>query len=142
MSDYTVLVPVDGSDHASAGLEYACTTYTDATLLVVHVVSPGLLPREGISSFDDVERRVDEARERTTQILEEARELAGKHGREVSTDVAFGHPPAAITEYATQEDVDHIILGSRGESADLDRRLGSVAEAVLRDAPTLVTIVR
>ncbi|CAN5263286.1 bifunctional serine/threonine-protein kinase/universal stress protein [soil metagenome] len=50
-------------------------------------------------------------------------------------------PAAAIIEYANSNDVDHIIVGSRGSSA-LRRYLGSVSSQVVAEAHCSVTVVK
>lgn len=35
-----VLVPIDGSPHADAALEYACTAFADAELTLLFVLDP------------------------------------------------------------------------------------------------------
>ena len=50
-------------------------------------------------------------------------------------------PAVAIVDYAHNNDVDHIIIGSRGTSA-LRRYLGSVSAQVVADATCTVTVVK
>ena len=50
-------------------------------------------------------------------------------------------PATAIIDYAHNNDVDHIIIGSRGNSA-LRRYLGSVSAQVVAEAGCTVTVVR
>ncbi len=50
-------------------------------------------------------------------------------------------PATAIIEYAHNNDVDHIIIGSRGSSA-LRRYLGSVSAQVVAEANCTVTVVK
>lgn len=50
-------------------------------------------------------------------------------------------PAGAIIEYAHNNDVDHIIIGSRGTSA-LRRYLGSVSAQVVAEAACTVTVVK
>lgn len=50
-------------------------------------------------------------------------------------------PALAIVEYANSNDVDHIIIGSRGSSA-LRRYLGSVSSQVVAEANCNVTVVK
>ncbi|MFZ6672820.1 protein kinase domain-containing protein [Undibacterium sp. Xuan67W] len=50
-------------------------------------------------------------------------------------------PAAAIIDYANNNDVDHIIIGSRGSSA-LRRFLGSVSSQVVAEAHCTVTVVK
>ena len=53
-----------------------------------------------------------------------------------------GKPAREIVSYAEKGDVDHIVMGSRGRSGLSRLLLGSVAETVVRRAPTPVTVVR
>jgi nucleotide-binding universal stress UspA family protein len=48
---------------------------------------------------------------------------------------------AAIVEFATGNQVDHIVMGARGNSA-LRRYLGSVSSQVVAQADCSVTVVR
>jgi nucleotide-binding universal stress UspA family protein len=50
-------------------------------------------------------------------------------------------PAAAIVDYAKVNDVDHIVIGSRGSSA-LRRYLGSVSSQVVAQAECTVTVVK
>jgi nucleotide-binding universal stress UspA family protein len=50
-------------------------------------------------------------------------------------------PAAAILQYATMNQVDHIVIGSRGASS-LRRYLGSVSSQVAAQAPCTVTVVK
>jgi len=50
-------------------------------------------------------------------------------------------PASAIVEYAKINDVDHIVIGSRGSSA-LRRYLGSVSSQVVAQADCTVTVVK
>jgi len=50
-------------------------------------------------------------------------------------------PAAAIIDYANSNDVDHIIIGSRGKSA-IRRYLGSVSAQVVAEALCTVTVVK
>lgn len=143
MSERTILVPVDGSEHATDGLEYACKEYPEADIVVLYVASlDGLSTDDDIRSFADVDRCLDHERDRATAIVEDAKEHAATLGREVTTETRIGRPAADIVSYADEHDVDHIVMGSRGQTDDPETSLGSVAETVMRDAPVLVTVVR
>lgn len=50
-------------------------------------------------------------------------------------------PAAAIVDYARSNDVDHIVIGSRGSSS-LRRYLGSVSSQVVAQADCTVTVVK
>lgn len=139
-----ILVPVDGSPKSLEGLEYAVTTYPDEeiTVLSVMTVHDARTPRDRPLSRDSFEEWYDEAREETDDILDEAREMATDHGTEISTAIEMGEPWRAIVDYAEENDIDHVIMGSHGRNDDTPLPLGSVAETVMRRSPVLVSIVR
>lgn len=134
------LVPVDGSLKSLEGLEYAVTTYPEDEITVLSVMTPHGAWNNGDRPLSQAqfENWYDEAREETANILDEARELAADHGTEIDVD----EPWRAIVEYAEENDIDHIIMGSHGRDDDSPLPLGSVAETVMRRLPVLVSIVR
>ncbi|MFC6942481.1 universal stress protein [Salinirubellus sp. GCM10025818] len=139
-----ILVPVDGSPKSLEGLEYAVTTYPEDRVTVLSVMTPHGAWNDGDKSLSQAqfENWYDEAREETDDILDEAREVASDHGAEITTEVAVGEPWRAIVEYAEENDIDHIIMGSHGRDDDSPLPLGSVAETVMRRSPVLVSIIR
>jgi nucleotide-binding universal stress UspA family protein len=73
-------------------------------------------------------------------LLGDATQLA--NDREVETVSEIGEPGRVIVDYATEEPVDHVVLGTHGRP-DPERPLfGSVADAVVRRSPVPVTLVR
>jgi nucleotide-binding universal stress UspA family protein len=145
----TVLVPVDGSPLSFRALRYAVTEFPDASITVINVIDL-YEPDHGASLDDDTTyeppmgsdewyTQVEEAAER---LLDEARDIAADHGREIDTVSDIGEPARIIVDYADEEDVDHVAVGAHGRSS-VDRPLyGSVTEVVARRSPVSVTIVR
>lgn len=132
-----VLVPLDGSDHANAGLEYALEAFPDATISAVHVVDPTHDHESTVGSGDTA---LDRAEDRGERILDGAAERAGEHDRDVQTYLRRGTPHKEILAL-TNTDVDHVVLGSHGESPISRPFLGRVSEAVVRRAPVTTTVV-
>ena len=62
----------------------------------------------------------------------------------VDTAVGTGDPAETIVEFVEAGDVDHVVMdGHGGERNELARRLlGTVATAVVGEAPVTVTVVR
>jgi nucleotide-binding universal stress UspA family protein len=125
------------------GLEHACREYPDAEVVALHVVSFGrLFGDRALLSFEDVEGWLDEERDRATDILDEAAGRGTELDQELTRETQLGRPSSVIVAYAEEHDIDHIVMGSRGEGDGSGAPLGSVAESVMRDAPVLVTVVR
>lgn len=138
-----VLIAFDGGEQAMAALEHTFTEFPDATLLVLTVLDPteaayitgDEFRMPGTDWQDRLQRDAD-------SCLDQARELATEYNQSIETVTLVGRPRREIVQYATEEDIDHIVLGSRGRTGLRRVLLGSVAESVLRRSPVPVTIVR
>lgn len=137
-----VLVAFDGSPLSERALTYAIENFSDATITAMYAINP-------IDSVMDVEAGglpvaedwYDDARERATGILGTATDLAAEHDIDLETVTEVGRPARAILEYAGDNGIDQIVMGSHGRSG-IDRALlGSVAETVTRRARVPVTVV-
>lgn len=141
--DTHVLVGYDESPQAEAALRHALEKYPDAQITAIHVNDP----REWISEGDefggfyseDMYERVQEAAQET---LEEAERIAAEFDRELETTTQAGRPASEIVQFAEENDVDHIVVGSHGRRGLNRFLLGSVAETVVRRSPVPVTVIR
>ncbi len=127
-----VLVPTDGSDCATAAIDHALSIASTcgATLHALNVVddsvivgSPGgVLPE---TYLDDLEQIGEEA---TEELAERARE----HGVDVKTAVENNTPGDGINAYASDSDIDLVVMGTHGRSGIERFLLGSTTERVIR----------
>jgi len=138
-----VLVPLDGSPLADDALAHALEVF-DCPITVVNVVTPldTTMSEGGVLEVD--EARLEEEHERADRLVERARERAGERGRTVETTVETGEPAETILAYVDAADVDHVVMGGHGgpKTGTLRRLLGTVATAVVGEAPVSVTVVR
>ncbi|MFC4986229.1 universal stress protein [Saliphagus infecundisoli] len=127
-----MLIAFDGSDPSIASLEHALEVFPEAELIAIHVVDELESHYGGGSGADgDVE----------PDFFETVTEIAAKYDTDINTCVINGTPASAIIEFADEESVDGIIVGSAGRSGVSRMLLGSVAENVARKASVPVTIV-
>lgn len=130
-----ILVPIDDSDRSTEAMEFAFDGNPDATFVALHVHEPvygeGFAWRERDDDDADVE-----------QLFAHAENLAEKHGVALETVSSEGKPSDEIVEYAEENPVDSIVMGSHGRSGASRVLLGSVAETVTRRSPVPVTVVR
>lgn len=140
-----VLVPIDESSRSLDALEFTFETFPDARITVLHVLDPGDLIRSSViegelfSEFDDVKGHYDDA---VDAVFEDARTLADEYDIDIETEDVLGGVSASIIEYVTDNDIDHIVIGSHGRRGPGRILLGNVAEKVSRRSPVPVTIVR
>ncbi|WP_254531010.1 universal stress protein [Natrinema gelatinilyticum] len=145
-----ILVPTDGSPLSRRALETALAEYPDADIVALHVVDPF---EPGYSVYDapyDVENEpihgseewYERADELATVLLEDLQDVAAGYDTELELETITGDPSREIVEYATDNDVDQIIMGSHGREEGARILLGSVTEAVAFRAPMRVSLVR
>ncbi|AGB32378.1 universal stress protein UspA-like protein [Natrinema pellirubrum DSM 15624] len=137
----SVLVPTDGSDHAArvAGHALGLARWFDATVHVVSVVdvsaAGGVFDAGGVSPAF-VERLEDEAAAAIERI-----ETMTDTDR-VRSAVLKGSPAATILEYADENDVDLIAMGTHGRTGVNRYLTGSVTERVVRQSDVPVMTAR
>ncbi|WP_137285381.1 universal stress protein [Halorussus salinisoli] len=127
-----ILVPTDGSPCAEVAAEYAedLATRYDATVHALCVVDPRAL--ENAPQYDQLKEERSEIAERTCAKLS----MTGVKTKEaVHTDV----PHTAILQYAKDQGIDLIVMGTHGRTGVERYLLGSVTEKVVRlsDVPVL-----
>jgi nucleotide-binding universal stress UspA family protein len=134
-----ILVPTDGSAAADAAAETALNLAQrfDASLHAINVVELGESPT-------DVESEVAEAvTQRGTRTLATLGERADDAGVSATTRVEKTADPVhrTIADYATDHDVDLIVMGTHGRTGLNRLVLGSVTERMLRTSPVPVLTV-
>jgi nucleotide-binding universal stress UspA family protein len=140
-----ILFPTNFSDLSEAALKYAIQFATDyrATLHVIYGVDnacqfsmgayPGMIP--------NIMPRVDAmGKEAEKGVQRLAAERIGQSVKTV-TKVLVGRPFEEINNYAANQVVDLIVIGTHGLGGVTHMLLGSVAEKVVRTAPCPVLTV-
>jgi nucleotide-binding universal stress UspA family protein len=126
----SILVPVDGSDNAREALKYAAVIAgkTGARITLLHVAerSPFKL-------------RSRESGKAGAAVLSKAAEEV--KGVKVHQIVESGNPAKVITELASKNDYDLIVIGRKGQGAKMRFWLGSVSSHVIHYAPDSVLLV-
>ena len=68
--------------------------------------------------------------------------MADEHGVTVIESIGYGKPDEEILEYADEERIDAIVMGTHGRSGVGRFVMGSVAEKVVRKSPIPFVTVR
>jgi nucleotide-binding universal stress UspA family protein len=139
-----VLVPTDFSDSARQALRYGMSFAKEygAELVLLHVVenltvgyASDLFPVPMAEVFQEISGY---AKSELAKLGEEAR----ARGITVQEQVVQGKPSAEIIRFASENEIDVIVLGTHGKGM-LDQALfGSTTERVVRRAPCPVLTVR
>ncbi|EMA18309.1 universal stress protein [Haloarcula amylolytica] len=127
-----ILVPYDGSDEAQRGAEHGIelAAALDATVHALYVIDLPGTPR-ALALRDDEEEMREEYRNYGEEVLANLGTVAEEHGVEYKTHFKTGAPSEEIVEFAENEDMDAIVLGSafRGKLGNL---LGGTTDKVVR----------
>ena len=135
-----ILVPTDGSSGVERAVEHAvdlARTY-GAELHVLNVVNIASLSA-GVNSEAVVENLEDQGEELTYRVAEQATDAGVE---DVTCEVTHGIPHQAILDYAEEEDVDLVVMGTHGRTGLEHYLLGSVTEKVVRTSDVPVLTVR
>ena len=138
-----ILVPLDFSRHADHVLEWAAhlAEEHESRLLLLHAYH---LPVE----FQQLEGAYL-PQDFWASVKAEAEQNLGRYaeplrarGLTVETIVREGYPATVIEEEALEQQVDLIVIGTRGLSGLKHLLLGSIAERVVQKAPCPVLTVK
>jgi len=139
-----ILFPTDFSKYSMSAAEYAVERARkyNATVHVLHVIED-FKPILAIRTFDLTQEKIET--EMASQAEEELdkciAEMSQKFGEaDFKKAIKFGVSHAEIVKYATENDIDLIVIATQGKTGLLHTLLGSVAEKVIRhsDCPVLV----
>lgn len=132
-----LLVPTDGSEAAADAAKHAYSLGEryDATVHVLAVVEQSESASIVGHGGDKLETLRENGTESTARIVEEAL------SRDVDAvgAVEVGNPDRVILDYATDNDIDVIVMSTHGRSGVGRFLMGSVTERVIRggDVPVL-----
>jgi nucleotide-binding universal stress UspA family protein len=135
-----VLIPTDGTNAVQPAVDHAldlAETY-GAALHALYVVDQGAYVGVDVRS-DMIIETLETEGEEAVEAVEERAEAAGVP---VTTAIVRGDPYREILDYADEQGVDLVVMGTHGRRG-LDRYLlGSVTEKVVRSADLPVLTVR
>ena len=134
-----ILLATDFSEHARKALLEAVRLARkhDAELHVLYVQVVAL---QGVGTFTDVEMP-DYIRNLQQVSLGADQDVDLNYRKSVAKVVRDTSEAAGIVRYAREEGVDLIIVGTHGRGPISELVLGSVAQAVVRQAPVSVLVV-
>lgn len=130
----TILIPYDGSDEAKKGAEHGLglAAALGASVHVLYVIDLPGAPR-ALALRDDEEEMRERYREYADEVLEELSSMAESRGIETVTATRTGSVGEEIVDYAADEGMDAIVMGSayRGKIGSL---IGGTTDKVVKSA--------
>ncbi len=141
----SILVPTDGSGFANKAVEMACDLADKygARILFLHVITGEKVP--ALAHFAEIEhiKESEVPRAIADRLLDTAESTARKAGlTDIERMVRDGDPAKEVLDVAKGDDVDLIVMGSRGLGALKELMIGSVSHKVSQLAPCATITVR
>lgn len=137
-----ILLPFDGSKEARKGVEHGIelAAALGATVHPLYVIDLPGAPRT-VYVRDDEEEMREEYREYGEKVTAEVCEMAADAGVECETAIKSGAPAEEIVDYAEDEGMDAIVIGSAYQGR-FRALLGSTADKVVRTSKVPVITTR
>lgn len=140
----TILIPFDGSDEARRGAEHGIelAAALGAAVHALYVMDLPGVPR-AVALRDDEEEIREDYRAYGEDVTGEICQLAADAGLECTQALKTGAPSEEIVDYADDEGMDAIVIGSSYQGR-FGALLGSTSEKVVRTAtvPVITTRMR
>ena len=147
MSISKILVAVDGSDPSFNASAYAIdlAKRNDAELIVLYIISPvpySQFEYANIGRMKEIESIEMEKAQR--EVVDKVKQKATENKVSVKTEVLIKYTSVVkeIVEYAEDNKVDMIVIGSRGVTGLKKLLLGSVANGVVTYSHCPVLVVK
>lgn len=149
-----MLVCADGSQHSMKTIEEAIKIAGGCTfseVAIIHVFDSNTdrsawFGREGYSipakDMKLIQEMWEQDKEKSQEILREAKEIFAKKNIEVKTIFKEGHPAHTIAQVANEEGYNMVVIGSRGLGGLKKLFLGSVSNAVIQEVKSNVLLVK
>ncbi|ROQ92125.1 universal stress protein [Desulfosoma caldarium] len=144
-----ILVPVDFSEFSQKAIRYGVEIARDrqASLTIMHVINQRIIDAvhelsvKGYKGdFVEAMRKMIQDRE---QELHQLLPMEWQEGvPEIHFEIRKGRPSEEVINYAKENTIDLIIVGTHGRSALMSTVIGSVANTVVLKAPCPVLVVR
>ena len=140
-----ILVPLDGSDPSFRAAKYAIkiAKMADADITCIHVIIN--LPYSGYATAGiAITEYIDEAKKTAESWYNEVKKTAEKADVIMHSDTIFDVASAtdSIINYSEKNNIDLIIMGTKGRTGLKKYFLGSVATGVVTHAKCPVLVVR
>jgi len=135
-----IAVAIDGSENALRAAKHTitlCKCLPDAHLEIIYVADYDKAKDERLLS-QSPESLTLKREQKVIPILELAKDV----GVETKITMLKGNPSQEIIKYVNSEEIDQLVIGSRGLNAFQEMVLGSVSHKVMKHVNCPITIVK
>jgi len=137
-----IVVPVDGSPASLRALDYAIKMASQtrgSSLVLLNVQNLGAMAIAGAAMAGNLHETASQA---SAEALGEAMEKSEAAGAVFKTVVRTGQVAETIAQVAREEDIQQIVMGTRGLGSIQGLLMGSVATKVIHLADVPITLIK
>ncbi|MCK5442205.1 MAG: universal stress protein [Maribacter sp.] len=133
-----ILVPTDFSKNAFNALEYACQVfkYEKSEIFIMHAYADEVYQKDRVMkrSFLDELKEVTglNAEKKLNKVLKEVKQLYPNPNHKYNSIAAFGSLIDEVNDLVNQENMDIVVMATRGETNDRSITFGSNTLQVLK----------
>lgn len=138
----TILIPVDGSAYAKQATLAAIALGQQLKHCQLHVLTVVTPLTEHMSKYLTASKIAAFYEEERTHAMQDITPLLQDSGLDYEVVWKAGAVASCIVDYAKENNIDHIVMGTRGLGAVSAMLLGSVANTVLGLTTIPVTFVK
>jgi nucleotide-binding universal stress UspA family protein len=139
-----VLLAVDGSDGSAraATVAFEVAEMTKSKLYIVHVIPTSIVNQFSLMSDANPDEVLHKYQDKGKKLLEGYKGAAADYNLDVELILEKGAISERIIQQAKEQEVDLIVIGSKGLSGALRSGVGSSAERVVLASENPVLVVK
>ena len=136
-----IVIATDGSENTRRAISYGIkfAKFSGATVHALHVIDTSSLSQSWTVGWETMYEIQKSEGQKAISKVKEYGEASEVDVKEVFLE---GHPSSEIIDYAENNDIDLIVMGTLGKTGLNRFLLGSVAEKIVRNSKVPVLVVR
>ncbi len=133
-----VLIPTDFSENAMNAIRYALEVfkYERSEFFIIHAYADEVYEENALMTrtlFEEIKERIKKtSRKKLDKILEKVKQTSPNPRHKYATKLSFGTLIDKANEIVDKENIDVLVMGTRGETDDRDITFGSNTLQVLK----------
>lgn len=137
-----ILVPIDFHPTSLAAYKYAVNfaQETDNEITLIHIINGSFNSNKALS-YEPLKEMENEIRERLAIFSKSITSIKGIDYEAIELVVRFGIPGFTVADYAVDNEMDLVIMGTRDKHGFFDRIMGSCSSILVRAASCPVILI-
>ena len=139
-----ILAPLDGSELSECSLKHVTAIAKGCAVpgvVLLHIIEPPTYTAYAVISQELLSDILRKSKTKTKRYMAKAVDKLKKNGINAKTVIIEGMPSDEILNYTEKNQVDLIIMSTKGSSGLTRWAFGSVTDKVMRNSPVPVLVI-